>query len=238
MTPNNRRTTPFLIAAAAALALSGSSLQASLAERATFEEKVDNASGIVLGKVARTRSQWDASGKSILTYATFTVEKSLKGDPAQEVTVVVPGGHVGNINQSSVGIPQFNEGDERVVFLRQTKLGPTVLYFDQGTYRVEADSEGHRVIAPIASDVVRVDTQRGMAVTTSDEQPRTLEQFEREIQTAIKTRPQRVEMNAVSRREAHPSNGAIADFFVRNRVLLAIAALGAALATWQLVRSR
>jgi len=209
---------------------------ATVSQAASFEEKVDNAAGIVLGKVVSTKSQMDASGRWIVTYSTIRVEKALKGQQTSEVTIVTPGGRVGNLNQSTIGVPSFHEGDERVVFLKDTRLGPTVLYFDQGAYDVVKDSNGERVVAPVQSDAVHMDTQRGVVV--ANEEPRTLPEFEKAVQAAIKSRPQRVEMSAVAERarQQQQKNGTIADFFKRNKVVIAIAAIGAALALWQLTR--
>jgi hypothetical protein len=209
---------------------------ATVSQAVPFDEKVDNAAGIVLGKVVNTKSQMDASGKWILTYSTIRVEKALKGQQASEVTIITPGGRVGTLNQSTIGIPEFHEGDERVVFLKNTKLGQTVLYFDQGTYDVMKDDRGERIVAPVQSDAVKMDTQRGVAV--ANEEARTLPEFERAVASAIKSRPQRVEMSAVAERarQQQQKNGSLADFLARNKVVIAIAAVGAALALWQLMR--
>jgi len=209
---------------------------ATVSQAVPFEEKVDNAAGIVLGKVVDTKSQMDASGRWILTYSTIRVEKAMKGQAASEVTIVTPGGRVGTLNQSTIGVPSFHEGDERVVFLKNTRLGPTVLYFDQGAYDVATDSRGERIVEPVQSDAVHMDTQRGVAV--ANEEARTLPEFEKAVQAAIKSRPQRVEMSAVAERarQQQQKNGTIADFFARNKVVIAIAAIGAALALWQLTR--
>src|SRR2546427_12408309 len=124
MTPNNR-----LLALAAAVLLSAPAVHASMAVAATFDDKVAHATSIILGKCVRTESKFDPSGRWIVTYSTFSVEKSFKGNAAGEVTLVTPGGGVGNIHQSTVGVPAFREGDEQVVFVKNTRLGPTVLYF-------------------------------------------------------------------------------------------------------------
>src|ERR1051325_1940837 len=162
MTPNNR----LLLAAALASAamLSGPRADASLTRAADFDTKVAEAESVVLGKVTKTESRWDASHRWILTYSTIRVEKALKGTAGQEVTLVTPGGQVGNIGQSTVGVPEFREGSENVVFVKNSRVGPTVLYFDQGTYDVTRDGN-QRMVAPVASDAVVVDTQRGMAVS-------------------------------------------------------------------------
>src|SRR5438105_11569257 len=157
MTPNNR-----LAALALSVVLATPSAHAAIAVAASFDQKVDNAAAIILGKCVRTESKLDPSGRWILTYSTFAVEKSFKGGAAGEVTLVTPGGSVDGVHQSTIGVPAFRQGDEHVVFVKNTRLGPTVLYFDQGTYDVTSDGHGERVIAPVPTNVVVVDTQRGM----------------------------------------------------------------------------
>src|SRR6266550_7416403 len=119
MTANKR---VWALAISAVLA-SVPAVHATLATAASFDEKVDKAASIFLGKCVRTESRFDPSGRWILTYSTFAIEKSFKGAASGEMTVVTPGGSVGSIHQSTVGITPFREGDEHVVFLKNTKLG-------------------------------------------------------------------------------------------------------------------
>lgn len=236
MTANNRSLSLFAAVAMAGALLVPVKASATVSEAVSFEEKVDNAAGIVLGKVVSSKSQMDPSGRWILTYSTIRVEKAMKGQAATEVTIVMPGGRVGTLNQSTIGVPAFHDGDERVVFLKDTKLGPTVLYFDQGAYDVVKDARGERIVQPVETNAVHMDTQRGVAVAA--EEARTLPEFEKAVAAAIKSRPQRVEMSAVAeraRKEAQ-KNGDMSDFFRRNKVVIAIAAVGAALALWQLLK--
>src|SRR5438874_2055938 len=192
MTPNNR-----LAALALALVLVTPAIHAAIAVAASFDDKVDNAAAIILGKCVRTESKFDPSGRWIVTYSTFSVEKSFKGDAAGEVTLVTPGGSVGNIHQSTVGVPAFREGDEQVVFVKNTRLGPTVLYFDQGTYDVSTDARGERVIAPVPTNLVTVDTQRGMAAAPADAS-RTLRQFEDAVRDSMRASAARKEKMAAT----------------------------------------
>ena len=231
MTPNNRLTA----LAAALVFLAVPAAHAAIAAAASFDEKVDNAAAIILGKCVRTESKFDPSGRWIVTYSTFAVEKSFKGDTASEVTLVVPGGSVGGVHQSSVGVPEFHQGDEQVVFVKNTRLGPTVLYFDQGTYDVRTDARGERVIAPVPTNLVTVDTQRGMAAAPADT-PRTVRQFEDAVRDSMRSAAARKErMAATPPVKTQPTS--LVDVLARNKLLLVLALLGIALAAWQIKRS-
>src|SRR5262245_45622538 len=111
MTPNNR----FTALAAALALLVVPAAHAAVAAAASFDEKVENAAAIILGKCIRTESKFDPTHRWILTYSTFAVEKSFKGGAAGEVTLVTPGGSVGGLHQETVGVPAFEQGDEHVL---------------------------------------------------------------------------------------------------------------------------
>lgn len=229
MTPNNRRL--LLAAMAVATVLSfPKPAEASVARAVRFEEKVDNAAMIVVGRCTRSEARWDASKRWILTYSTFKVEKSLKGQPATEITVATPGGTVDGIHQQTIGSPIFEPGDEQVLFVANSSIGPTVLYLDQGTYDVREEA-GRKVAEPPQSDAVRLDTQRGVAV--APEEPRTLDELERAVKARIQARHN--EMQLVREREQKQS---LVDVLASHKLLVLLALIGAALATWQLMKQR
>jgi len=229
MTPKYR-----LASAAVALLLAVPAAHAAIATAASFDEKVDNAAAIILGRCVRTESRFDPTGRWIVTYSTFAVEKSMKGAAAVEITLVTPGGSVGSLHQSTVGVPAFREGDEHVLFIKNSRLGPTVLYFDQGAYDVSTNAHGDRVIAPVQTNLVTIDTQRGMAVAPNDE-PRTLQQFESAVRESLRGAAERKQkMSAIP--PAHRRPTTISEILVENKLLVALALLGLALAAWQLRR--
>ncbi len=231
MAANNRALAlaTFLVAAAAVPVAN-----ATLSQAATFDEKVANAAAIVVGKVVRKESHFDASKRWILTYTTFKVEKTLKGGAPAEVTIVTPGGQVNGIHQSTIGTPVFTEGQENVVFIRNTTAGPTVLYLDQGAYEVRQDERGERIVAPVESGAVRIDTQRGMAV--EPEEPRTLRDFESAVRAAEhRARANTMQLMKQQQRQKQPESSywrTVAD----NAFLIGVAILGLALATLHFLR--
>jgi len=204
---------------------------ATISRAMPFDDKVDNASAIVLGKCIDQSSRWDAAGKWILTYSTFRIEKSIKGGPAQEITLVTPGGEVNGIHQETIGVPKFDIGDDQVVFVKNTRVGPTVLYFEQGAYDVET-IRGDRVVKPAVTAAVLVDTQRGMAVTP--EEPSTLREFEDRVRARIKQRQDFERMQIIEREKRQ--NASIGSVLMRNKTLVALALLGALLATMQIIK--
>jgi hypothetical protein len=228
MAANNSR---IALAFAAAIALTAVAAEATIARAVKFDEKVEQAAAIVVGRVVSQQSSWDAGKQRILTYSKIRVEKTLKGLPSQEITIVTPGGTVGDIAQDYVGVPRFNTGEEHVVFVRNTRIGPTVLFLDQGAYHVDQDDRGDRIVRPLESNAVLVDTQRGTAV--APDHPRALRDFEGNVRDSMKRQASiKMEMIEQQKREE-------ASFWSqvkRNRTLVIVALLGVLLAGWQVYK--
>jgi hypothetical protein len=154
---------------------------------ADFTEMVTTSSFIVHGRVVDVRSEPTNDRRSIATFVTLDVAEPLKGQPGGSVTFRVPGGTVGRYRRVIVGAPEFDRGDEVVVFL--TSRGPSIPYpfgLSQGVYRVSRTS-GRAVVTPplITSTgagperIVRGDPAR---------RPRALEEFTREVRTVLESR--------------------------------------------------
>jgi len=231
MTANNRLAIAAAVMAAALLATPRA--EATLARAVDFDTKVADSQSIILGEVVQTESRFDSSHRWILTYSTFKVERALKGQPMQQLTLVTPGGRVGDLYQATVGIPMFQKGDENVVFVKGSSAGPTVAYFDQGTYTVTKEGN-QRMVTPVLSSAVIVDDQRGMAV--APEAARTLEQFESDVHRAERAALQRMEIMRERERQQQAAGTSLSSIILRNKALIALAIIGALLATWQFLR--
>lgn len=229
MPTNNRLNILALFASAAVTLLAPLTARATLMEAASFDQKVEAADAIVVGTCVKTHSERDPNGRGILTYSTFRVSKALKGQQVPELTIVTPGGQVGNIRQETIGVPTFREGQENVIFVRGSAAGPTVLFFDQGAYDVVAEG-GEKVVKPVPSGAVKIDTQRGVAVAA--EEPLPMARFESQVRETSK-RVAHYRMEMLKERERKNS---IVGFLGRNKWLVILALAGAALATWQLLR--
>jgi len=226
---------PLLLGTVAlAASLVATDAHATLARAVSFDEKVDNAAAIVLGRVVRTKSQWDPSHRWILTYSTFAVEQTLKGTAPAEVTVVTPGGTVGDVVQSTIGIRPFREGDENVVFIKNTAAGPTMLDFDQGAYDV-ADDHGEKMVVPVTSGAVHFDTQRGAVVESEHARP--LRDFTRDVHESLQRRSNQMEL-VRNRQRQQQQQASLGDTLLKYKLLVALALIGTLLATSHFFRHR
>jgi hypothetical protein len=211
--------------------------RAAIAQAATFDEKVDHAAAIILGKCARTEARYDPTGRWIVTYATFDVEETMKGNTTGQVMIVTPGGTVNGIHQETIGVPVFHRGDEHLVFLRNTRVGLTPLYFDQGTYNVTAGPHGEKLIVPMPSNVIHLDTQRAMVVADTADQPQTLDAFKHAISESMNGTARRMQMSALPAGKPKPQKS-FWTILAENKLIIALAFVGIAVAGWQLLRRR
>jgi hypothetical protein len=113
-----------------------------------FRELVLAAPVILHGQVAEVRGGWAAERRSVETFVTIAVADYLKGDLGPSVVVRVPGGQLGRYRTVFVGAPEFQRGEEVVLFLNPASAAyPYIIGLSQGAFRVLADARsGQRMV--------------------------------------------------------------------------------------------
>jgi hypothetical protein len=142
-----------LLRSLAAAALAVGAAQATLVERVSLEQLVDGSARIVQGRCLRTWSAWDATHQNIWTHSEIQVTDLLKGDAGQTVVVSELGGEVGDLGMRVEGMPQYQPGEEMVLFLYQTPIG---------LWRTRGLGQGKFIVlrdAPAGAARVRADLQ-------------------------------------------------------------------------------
>jgi len=128
-----------LAAVLAGAAVSGS---ATTLERMSVAKMTVAAQLVVRAQCVANSAAWD--GGEIWTFTSFAVEESWKGAPtgaAQELTVRLLGGSVGNLTSTVSGVPRFRPGEEVILFLQNTARGDySVVSWVQGTFRIRQDA--------------------------------------------------------------------------------------------------
>jgi len=118
---------------------------------AEFREIVAGSQVIVYGRIAAVRAEWSDDRTRIDTIVTVTAGSYLKGGPGGTVTFRVPGGQIGRYRNVVVGAPQFQAGEEAVLFLSASG-GPSIAHvfgLSQGVFRVKVDAQrGTRLVVP------------------------------------------------------------------------------------------
>ena len=139
------------------------SLQAATLERLSFEEMTAKSTAIVRGKVAG--SSTSVSGPVIYTHYKIQVTERFKGPVQSSVDVVVPGGVANNLRQSFAGMPEFQAGEEYVLFLYTGKDGKTlVIGLTQGLFSLAKDHATDPTTIRAASRELMLDRHTGQAV--------------------------------------------------------------------------
>src|SRR5207249_10625436 len=90
-----------------------------------IESLTASADAVVYGRVIRRTSAWTKGGGQIFTAVVLHSIEAWKGTPAGEVTVLVPGGEVGDLSQTFPAAAAFLHAAEAVVFRHRRAPGPS-----------------------------------------------------------------------------------------------------------------
>ena len=105
-----------------------------------LEDLVRESDSIVQGVVESVSSEWDNDRKLIFTYASIRVDDPLKGERRRALRIRQMGGQVGALVMSVPGMPEFNQGQGVIVFLKDAGNGTFhVVGLNQGRYVIEED---------------------------------------------------------------------------------------------------
>jgi hypothetical protein len=122
------------------LAVSSSAL-AAVVPRLSFDELTRGAERIVHARCMAKDTFFETVSGLIWTRYEFEIIESLKGGQEPRIVVTEPGGRYGNRGQWAPGVPQFETGNEVVLFLARTVTGKWRVYgLGQGNFRVQRDS--------------------------------------------------------------------------------------------------
>jgi hypothetical protein len=121
-----------LILAMAAIA------SATIVPRMELPELVQKADSIVQGQVQHTEVRWE--NNLAFTYVWLNVADPMKGERRSEVVIKQIGGKIGAMNVTVAGMPKFAQGEDVIVFLKDSKDGTfQVLGMNQGKYAIDND---------------------------------------------------------------------------------------------------
>ena len=126
--------------------------EASTFRRISFDELVDASVAVVQVRVLDTESAWTGIGTGyIATTAHLEVVRSLDGNfqVGEELFVREAGGTVDGYTVQAIGFPQFNPGDELVIFLttwEDETQDWRVAGYGQGIYEVVHKPGGDQVV--------------------------------------------------------------------------------------------
>src|SRR5271170_2780444 len=127
-------------------------------ERMSIAKMTQRAQLVVRAQCLGNSVAWD--GGEIWTFTSFEVEDSWKGAPsgaAQQLTVRLLGGSVGNMTSTVSSVPRFRPGEEVILFLQPTARGDySIVSWVQGTFRIRRDARSGAEI--VVQDTAEFDT--------------------------------------------------------------------------------
>jgi hypothetical protein len=161
-------------------------LRATVLLPAEFREIVAGSQIIVYGRIAAVRPEWSSDRSRIDTIVTVTAGSYLKGGPGSTVTFRVPGGQIGRYRNVMVGAPQFQPGEEAILFLNAA--GPSIAHvfgLSQGVFRVRVDARSGRRL--VVRPVLTAQGEDPQTVTRGDTARRqlSLDDFAATVRTAL-----------------------------------------------------
>lgn len=135
-----------------------SPLLATMVPRMDLRSLTSTSGRILHGTVVTRWSAWDDSRRHIWTHYQIAVSEVLKGIPQTTFTLSEPGGIVGDTGMSISGVPQFEIGDEVVVFSFRTPAGYwRVRGFGQGKFNVITSANGAKTVRNSPGSIVLFD---------------------------------------------------------------------------------
>src|SRR5512142_702760 len=100
------------------LACAGSAM-AAVAVPVSVEDLARGSDAVIRGRVAKQSSHWSSDHRRILTDVEVETSSVWRGSAPSRVTVVVPGGVVGDIGQRVDGAPALSDGEDVALFLEK-----------------------------------------------------------------------------------------------------------------------
>jgi hypothetical protein len=122
--------------------------RASLVLALDLPTMVNRADHVAVVDVVSVKADWDANHEQILTTIDLLVVESWKGGAASgsHLTVVQPGGTVGDLTQTIHGMTRFVAGERAVVFLTGRPDRASVVGMAQGKRLVLRDNATGRLV--------------------------------------------------------------------------------------------
>lgn len=172
----------------AALALSA---RATTVIAPDFDHLVSRADAIFEGDVTNVQSQWIGEGAQhrIVTFVTFKVDQSLKGDLGNSYTIRMLGGTVDGNTMSVSDAPKFAVGDHDLLFVENNgRQFIPLVGIQHGRVRIKKDQSGNDVLMtgedqPLADVAQLGNDEPAMA---RNRRSLSLEQFKAAVQDRVR----------------------------------------------------
>ena len=85
----------------------------------TTNDLTNQADVVAVGNVAAMKAEWSADKTRIVTRVTVSVREYLKGGGETQMSILTPGGEIGEIGEIYSGAARFTDNEEVVVFAKR-----------------------------------------------------------------------------------------------------------------------
>jgi len=134
-------------------------------ELSSLQELAVESELIVSGRIVSVEYAWeDETHRAINTLLTVEVDQYVKGTGNISVVVRQLGGHIGDFGDEIPGVPEFDAGEEVVLFLVQFKGEYWIHSMALGAFRVTTEEAGQRIVYNFLPDVSVVDPETGQTI--------------------------------------------------------------------------
>jgi hypothetical protein len=166
----------------ALLATSVAALQGSTLQQLSLDDLIRKSTAIIRGNAQQSYTEF--RGSIIYTHYNVTVTRTLKGTPAKQFDLAVPGGLSQGMRQAFAGAPGLLNGQDYVLFLWTSKTGLTqVIGLSQGLFVVSMSLSGQALVTRAAASETMLNAS-GQLVADSDIQM-TLGELAARIQSVL-----------------------------------------------------
>lgn len=145
-------------------------------------ELTDRADLVIEGEVVSTEHRSSQGGRLLFTVARVRPNEAWKGEAAEEIEVIVPGGAQGEYVQKVHGAASLQAGESVVLFLRRKGTLPLqVVGMAQGKFRIVSDGQGEPWVTQDLAGLELVPKGRTFQAQPLREAPRTLRELRGEV---------------------------------------------------------
>jgi hypothetical protein len=157
--------------------------------KASLEELTRESELVIRGTVRSVQSDWESGERqAIHTNIEVTVEQYLKGNGKAEVVVRQLGGQVGDIRQVIAGSPQFQVGEEVILFLVKHDKHYRIHSIALGSFRIVSGEDQQKLVMNDLRNVNLIDPDTGLEIIRKDPlQFFSLQSFVETVQSYVST---------------------------------------------------
>jgi hypothetical protein len=99
---------------------------------------------IIKGKVINQKSEWTTRKSAIYTRVTIHVDEYIKGNSLQNtITIIHPGGEIGDIGELYTHVPAFSDGENVLLFAMKNNSNPDYFVYEGETGKITLYTNDH-----------------------------------------------------------------------------------------------